>query len=84
VAIFRLPYHTIEGKLRGPEFLRKIDTFRWVFGKDLVLPVLYPENLTPQGARIRRRLIAAFAIFMLVCIVSVAGGLILAARPGAG
>ena len=84
VAIFRLPNHTIKGKLVGPEFLRKIDTFRWIFGKDLLLPILYPENLTSTGVRIRRRLIAAFAIFMTVCIVSVAGGMILATRPGAG
>lgn len=84
ISIFRLPNHTVEGKLVGPEFLRRIDTFRWIFGKDLILPVLYPENLTPQGARIRRRLVGAFAIFMTVCIVSVAGGLILAARSGGG
>lgn len=84
VAIFRLPNHTVEGKLVGPEFLRRIDTFRWIFGKDLLLPVLYPENLTPQGARIRRRLVGAFVVFMMVCVVSVAGGLILAARSGAG
>ncbi len=82
VAVFRLPNQTVEGPLKGPEFLRKIDTFRWLFGKDLVLPVLYPENLTQKGARIRRWLIGAFAVFMTVCIVSVAGGLILATRPG--
>ncbi len=84
VAIFRLPKHTIEGPLRGPGFLRRIDTFRWLFGKDLVLPVLYPENLTPRGRVIRRRLIASFVVFMLVCILSVAGGMMLATRPGAG
>jgi hypothetical protein len=84
VSIFRLTGHPVEGPLKGPAFLRKIDTFRWIFGKDLVLPVLYPENLTPQGARIRRRLIAAFVIFMTVCIVSVAAGLILATRHNAG
>jgi hypothetical protein len=84
VSIFRLPNHTVEGKLVGPEFLRKIDTFRWLFGKDLILPVLYPENLTPQGARIRRRLVGAFVVFMTVCIVSVAAGLILATRHDAG
>lgn len=84
ISIFRLTNHTVEGPLKGPEFLRKIDTFRWIFGKDLVLPVLYPQNLTPQGARIRRRLVGAFVVFMTVCIVSVAAGLILAARHAGG
>jgi hypothetical protein len=84
VAVFRIPYNTVPGPLKGPAYLRAVDTFRWVFRKDLLLPVLYPENLTPKGRAIRRRGIVAFAVFMLVCFAGVAIGIVGAMRAGGG
>ncbi|MEX1107844.1 MAG: hypothetical protein WEC00_02925 [Dongiaceae bacterium] len=76
VALFSVPYNTIDGPLRGPAFLRTFDTFRWVFGRDLVLPMLYPENPTPRGRALRKRALIAGAVFFLCCFLGIAGGIV--------
>ena len=76
VALFRVPYNTIDGTLRGPAFLRTIDTFRWIFGRDLVLAMLYPDNLTARGRSLRKRALIAGAVFFLCCFLGIACGLL--------
>lgn len=76
IAVFSVPYNTIDGPLRGPTFLRAVDTFRWIFRRDLVLPMLYPENLTPRGRVLRKRALIAGAVFFLCCFVGIAGGIV--------
>ncbi|MDZ4735378.1 MAG: hypothetical protein SGJ07_03435 [Rhodospirillaceae bacterium] len=76
VAVFSVPYNTIGGPLRGPAFLRAADTFRWIFRRDLVLPMLYPENLTPRGRVLRKRALIAGAVSFLCCFVGIACGIV--------
>ncbi|MEX2200271.1 MAG: hypothetical protein WD711_02660 [Dongiaceae bacterium] len=45
-----------------------------MFGKDLVLPMLHPDNLTPRGRVLRKRALIAGAVFFLCCFLGIASG----------
>ncbi|MEX0810539.1 MAG: hypothetical protein WD044_17590 [Dongiaceae bacterium] len=83
-ALVRVPWHTIDGPLRGPDFLRAVDTFHWIFGKGLVLPMLHPDNLTPRGQALRKRALVAGLVFFLCCFAGTACGLLTASPRGVG
>jgi hypothetical protein len=84
VAFVRVPWNTIAAPLRGLALLRRVDTFRWIFGRDLVLPMLHADNLTPRGRALRKRALIARAVLFLCCFLGIACGFLGASARNGG